>query len=188
MAKICRDCDITKKTVLYHGTIRSFAESIVRDGINVNINRGAELDFGSGFYFSDRRTAIRLARSKEKEREKMKVPDEDTSPVVLRLYVDLDGLHRLKTHTFKRKGKDWFNFVFDTRCKKQENDYDLIEGPMADGAVNSVMGKYNSKPGIFRKFIVWINYMCIEGIGHVQYVAKTEKAVKYITIVEIEEA
>ena len=38
---------------LFHGTIRTFAERIKADGIDVTINQGVELDFGMGFYFSD---------------------------------------------------------------------------------------------------------------------------------------
>ena len=172
---------------LYHGTIRTFAERIVKDGIDVHINDGAELDFGNGFYFSDKVTASRLARLKAKEREEVGSPGEDRSPVVIKLNVDIKSLRQLRCVLFTRKDFKWFEFVFNMRCYRKEHGYDYIEGPMADGAIDSVMKQYRRRPGAILKFIVWLNYMGVTGLGHIQYVVKTDAAIDCVRILDVEE-
>ena len=52
----------------------------------------------------------------------------------------------------------------------------FIEGPMADGGVDTIVGLYVDHPNVFTKFLVWMNFMWIDGHGHTQYIVKTPEA------------
>ena len=58
----------------------------------------------------------------------------------------------------------------------KESEYDFIEGPMADGGVDTIVGLYTEHPNIVTKFLVWMNFMWIDGFGHTQYTVKTPEA------------
>lgn len=171
---------------LFHGTIRTFAERIKSEGIDVAINRGVELDFGMGFYFSDRETATKLAIKKSEDM--ITGDDIDTAPVLLSLDVDIESLRKMRSASFPKKNRQWFRFVFDTRRTLVESEYDFIEGPMADGGVDTIVGLYTTHPNIFTKFLVWVNFMWIDGYGHTQYIVKTPEAASYVMTGEIMEA
>lgn len=159
---------------LYHGTVIAFAKAILDKGIDVTINRNSELDFGMGFYFGDRDTAERLASSKAQDMMKAGSDREYTIPCVLALDVDLEQLRRCESLKFEKKNAEWLEFVFSTRHLRSETDYCLIEGPMADGAVDTIMGIYNRFPCFITKSIVCINFLRSEGKGHTQYVVKKQ--------------
>ena len=170
---------------LFHGTIQSFAERIKTEGIDVAINKGVELDFGMGFYFSDRETATRLAIKKSEDM--ITRDDINATPVLLGLDVDLEGLRNMKSIRFTRKNRQWFEFVFNTRRMLTESEYDFIEGPMADGGVDTIVGFYTDHPNFFSKLLVWANFMWIDGYGHTQYIVKTPGAASHVTIGHIME-
>ena len=163
---------------LFHGTIRTFAERIKRDGIDVTINKGVELDFGMGFYFSDEKTASKLAVKKSEDM--IAREDVDSTPVLLHLEVDINSLRQMKSISFTSKNRQWFDFVFAARSTLMESGHDFIEGPMADGGVDTIVGLYVAHPNIFTKFLVWANFMWIDGYGHTQYIAKTPEALSHV--------
>lgn len=47
---------------------------------------------------------------------------------------------------------------------------------MADGGVDTIVGLYVDHPNVFTKFLVWMNFMWIDGHGHTQYIVKTPEA------------
>ena len=93
----------------------------------------------------------------------------------------------MKSIRFSRKDRQWFEFVFDTRRMLTENEYDFIEGPMADGGVDTIVGFYANHPNIFAKFLVWVNFMWINGYGRTQYIVKTPEAASHVITGEITE-
>jgi len=116
---------------LYHGTIRRFAESIVRDGVDV-ARGGLRRDFGQGFYVTTllsqaREWAIEIGR------------DRDEPHAVVQLTLDRIALGSLRTLAFVRgelDAVDYWSFVAYCRQGKRrapvsDKDYDVVYGPVA---------------------------------------------------------
>ena len=175
--------------VLFHGTVKAFAEAICENGIDVCINRDTELDFGRGFYFADRETAARLAERKAKEMKMAGRTGYYLVPVVLRLCVS-DGLLNCKNRlSFRKKNIQWLRFVFETRLNHRETKHDLISGPMADGAADTIMETYRKFTIFAVRWLVYAHYLMPEGKGHIQYVVKNQDMCdKYVHVLGIERA
>jgi len=117
--------------VLYHGTIRRFAESIVRDGVDVT-HGGLRRDFGKGFY-----TTTLLSQAREWAIEIGL--DRGEPYAVVQLTLDRIALGSLRTLAFVRgelDAVDYWSFVAHCRMGKRRapvlnKDYDVVYGPVA---------------------------------------------------------
>jgi hypothetical protein len=117
--------------VLYHGTIRRFANSILRDGVDVTCGE-PNVDFGRGFYAT---TLISQAR-----KWAVAIASDRTEPFsVVRLTLDRIALGSLRTLAFVRgetDAADYWSFVAHCRrglrgASETDSGYDVVYGPVA---------------------------------------------------------
>lgn len=114
--------------VLYHGTTKTHADAIIRNGIDPS--RGEpNTDFGRGFYTTTNRAqAVKWAEIKASECGEM--------PVVLKVKIDRTALSKLRSQVFTRPTSDYWSLV--ERCRDKDDvphatdqDYDVVYGPVA---------------------------------------------------------
>lgn len=168
----------------YHGTTMAYAKLILKYGIDPEKNAKSELDFGKGLYFSDKETAIKFAKRKADETKLWSdIPDPDyTIPVIIPVEVNEKAFDNLKVLFFKKKTLRWCNFIFNTRLHHRETNNDVIIGPIADGAIDIIMSKVKHLPLFIAKAIAYIHFYGKDHRGHLQYVLKTDKAVKVVKL------
>lgn len=123
-----------EKVLVYHGTTSDCSESI-KSGIMLHYSR-RDLDFGPGFYVTPYlQQAIRWSEFK-KERHNGKRGNirkkHFVEQCVLEFELELaDPL--LNNFCFDTASEDWANFVLYNRTKNGRHEYDIVEGPVADG-------------------------------------------------------
>ena len=171
--------------ILFHGTTMSAYENIIKVGIDVKFNIMNELDFGPGFYMSDKQYAKNTAKSKARE-ALASDSEESKVPVVIILAVDEAAIIREsngKALIYSRKSLDFLENVFNSRYHKGEDVLDVpyVSAPMADGFVNRVMKSYKEHETPARKAIAYFRYWL--PVFHRQRVVKDPDLLKYICIV-----
>jgi Protein of unknown function (DUF3990) len=119
------------RIILYHGTIRRFAERIRVEGVDTSVGR-PEVDFGQGFYTT---TWLKQSRSWARiQSSKMGEPG-----AIVKLTVDRTALAHLRTLVFLRgdhETVDFWSFVEHCRNGNRRSplmaeDYDVVYGPVA---------------------------------------------------------
>lgn len=179
------------KILLYHGTISSFQESFVNNGIILKSAK-TKVDFGKGFYTSDtydfaERTAITHTRKYNNAQE------EKVCPLVLTLEFNDNALDVLSYRRFQEINEEWLRFVLYNRVKEEKkmlicngepyDKKDLVIGPIADAGVSSIAA------GINRGTVEW---ECVslsdiapfqEGID-LQFSFHNSNALSYLRIVK----
>jgi len=122
---------INQPIVLYHGTIRRYAESIMRDGVDV-VCGDPNVDFGLGFYTT---TSLSQAR-----KWAIVIGSVGAEPhAVVQLTLDRNALGSFRTLAFVRgetDAVDYWSFV--AHCRRglrgdteQDPGYDVVYGPVA---------------------------------------------------------
>jgi uncharacterized protein DUF3990 len=117
--------------VLYHGTIRRSAESIVRHGVDV-VCGDPNVDFGLGFYTT---TSLSQAR-----KWAIVIGSVGAEPhAIVQLTLDRNALGSLRTLAFVRGETDAVDFwSFVAHCRRglrgvseADSSYDVVYGPVA---------------------------------------------------------
>lgn len=117
--------------VLYHGTIRKYGESILRDGVDVACG-DPRVDFGLGFY-----TTTSLAQARKWA---IVIGSDGAEPhAVMQLTLDRNALGSLRTLAFVRGATDavdYWSFVAHCRrglrdVSEADSSYDVVCGPVA---------------------------------------------------------
>lgn len=149
--------------LFYHGTLLRHAQNIMKAGVIAETNKRYELDFGYGFYMSKSR---KFAKYHANELSK-KGDEKDilNTPVIIE--VDLDLPYLLKHYTYRRflwKSPSFLKYVFTCRCNCDEPEHpcfkdDIVIGPMADGNLTDSISYYKMKQNIFRKMVVYLNFL-----------------------------
>ena len=111
--------DMEKKHILYHGTTKAAKASILKNGIQLDVNNGNQ-DFGPGFYLTPNKG---LAKARRK-----------INPAILAYTIDTTGL-RIKFYHGMTDA--WKEEIFEQRVYGNDvsTNFDCVIGPMADGAV-----------------------------------------------------
>ena len=133
------------------------------------------LDFGAGFYLtSDYEQAKKWAVRTSNRRG-------EGSPTVTVFQVDEKQLNSLRVLSFPSANKDWLRFISANRTgAKDETDYDLIIGPVAnDQAIRTVN---NYLKGYFPEEVA-IQLLLPQKLKD-QYVFKTERALAVLDFLE----
>jgi hypothetical protein len=114
--------------VYFHGTTKSSAEAILREGIDPSLG-APNTDFGSGFYTTTN-------REQAEEWAEARAAETGDVPVVLQLTIDRTELARLRNLSFVLPTEDYWSLV--ERCRDGNDapdvagrDYDVINGPVA---------------------------------------------------------
>ena len=171
--------------ILYHGTTLSAVKSI-RKGIDVRINKDRELDFGSGFYLSDSKYALKTAKEKAKQ---SRDAGYDDLPVLVEIKLDIVAIliGDYKVLQLSRKNKQFLDTVFKCRYYQGKDilKADFVIAPLADGNIDSIMSFYRKKENKIRKLICFLHFLV--PVFHRQYVVKSEEIVKLIKIISIKD-
>lgn len=140
--------------IWYHGTLMRYAESIIKNGIDVNYNAKNPLDFGPGFYLSD---SPKEARKYVDGMLNTSIPDsifyENTDPkkdapcvimVQTPNLVELCQSDNVNFGLFLKYDDDFANFVFNSRLHSatRQHQFDLIYGVETDSNPADLMTKY----------------------------------------------
>ena len=171
--------------VLYHGTTLSAVKSI-RKSIDVHINKDRELDFGSGFYLSDAKYALKTAREKAKQSTDAGYTD---LPVLIEISLDIETilLGNYKVLHLSRKNRQFLDTVFKCRYYQGKDilKADFVIAPLADGNIDSIMSFYKKKETKARKLICFLHFLI--PVFHRQYVVKSEEIVDLVKIISIKD-
>lgn len=114
--------------VYFHGTTKSHAKAILRDGIDPSLG-APNTDFGSGFYTTTN-------REQAEEWALAQASNTGDVAVVLQLTVNRTEFARLRNLSFVLPTKDYWSLVERCRDGKRApyhsgQDYDVINGPVA---------------------------------------------------------
>jgi hypothetical protein len=120
---------------LYHGSTSIIDEPVI-------LQSSRAVDFGTGFYCtSDYGQAKRWANQKFNRLEKS--VQIDFAPIVNEYEFSDTALNNYKILKFEETNKTWLDFVSEHRLfLKNENNYDLIIGPVANDTTMRVIDVY----------------------------------------------
>lgn len=171
--------------ILYHGTSIAAWENINKHGILADLNKETELDFGFGFYVS-RKEDIGYAKAHAKKVAKDAFGRTNLYRNAVVVKMELDETLIDSKLEFQNKDNDFIDFIFNTRMNyKNENlQFDVIVGPMADGAVDYAMSIYRKFPCRLVKCLVKLNYM-LPFNNHRQMVIKNQALCNSIQVKEV---
>lgn len=151
---------------LFHGTTKTGASNIRKNGVNLFANKGLA-DFGYGFYLATEKAiaenrAISMARR------------DDDSPEVMVFTLNTEGL-KVKSYNI---GDEWKEQIYNQRVNGIDNlDYDVVIGPIADGRIKILLN------GIASGNITKEDFMN-QIVGPItkkkQITIKTEKGIKHL--------
>lgn len=112
---------MSKKRYLFHGTTKDGKDTIIKNGIRLNVNNGNQ-DFGPGFYLTPNKG---LARSRKKH-----------NSAILAYTIDTKDL---KVKSYPSMTREWKEEVLQQRAYGNDvsKDFDCVVGPIADGAVGA---------------------------------------------------
>lgn len=170
--------------IFYHGTSIIAVDNILR-GIDSTINAKTELDYGQGFYGSlekdfqyARKHAVKVTKDSLGRKNVLE------NAVIVKCEID-DKLFKNPKYITKRDD-EFIEFVFQTRKNYlcENIPYDFIEGPMADGNVDSLMTFYKKHQKELAKRWVKFCYKLPFNL-HTQIVIKSQELCDKIKIVEI---
>lgn len=148
-----------KNNKWFHGTISCSKKNILDQGIDVFFNRGSELDFGPGFYLTNK---IHTAENYAKLKSKL-THIEDNLPIVLEYNFSIEEIinqldpKNHKTLHLKGFNSDFGEFVFENRLKSLDldnpdyfnedyyHDYDLVFGCITDGNPIEIFQNYKNQ-------------------------------------------
>ena len=169
----------------YHGTSLNGWNNIRKKGINADINKNTELDFGKGFYASypedisyAKKHALKVTR------EILGKKDITSNAVIIEFEIDESLFENVLT--FTKKDHNFLDFVFNTRLNYLNEDimHDVVSGPMADGTVDSLMSFYICHKSSITAFIVKLCYWLPFNM-HKQIVFKTQSLCDNINIISV---
>lgn len=127
--------------ILYHGTTADFSV--------VDLDHCKDKkDFGKGFYATtDINQATNLAR-------RMQYTEFNNGNAYAKAYVysfkvDKESLKKYKTHNFQTASISWIDYILKNRYSiyRNEFDYDLVIGKVADVVAKRVMNEFMTKYG-----------------------------------------
>lgn len=131
-----------KSIILYHGTTADFSVVDLKHCKD-------KKDFGKGFYTTtDINQAVKLAR-------RMRAVEYSNGIAYARAYVysfkiDRDLLKQYRTHNFQTASISWIDYILKNRYSKYRNeaDYDLVVGKVADVVAKRVLNSFITKYGM----------------------------------------
>ena len=150
--------------ILYHGTIKESADSIVQ-GIDLTKSK-ASVDFGRGFYLT------------EDELQAIKWVEEEAEPAILKFSFDPSGLKKI---IFDKPDERWAKFVVANRLQMSLYHYDFAVGPMADAGVSAIQRRFKAGTITFDQAVQRI-------VGHTngtQVAVLSRKAVGHLKLLEV---
>lgn len=148
-----------KKRYLFHGTTKDGKDSIIKNGIKLNVNNGNQ-DFGPGFYLTPNKG---LARSRKKHNSEILAYTIDTKDLKIKSYPSMT--------------KEWKEEVLQQRAYGNDvsKDFDCVIGPIADGAVGPYAEALASGDVTKNEFFDTI--VNDDWKNRIQFVIKSQKAV-----------
>lgn len=127
---------------LYHGTTADFSV------IDLKHCKDRK-DFGKGFYTTtDINQAINLARRMKKM--EMYKGNACAKAYVYMFKIDKSLMKQLRTHNFQTASISWVDYILKNRYSglRNQEDYDLVIGKVADVVAKQVMNKFISSYGL----------------------------------------
>ena len=151
--------------ILFHGTNIDFRE------IKLSVCTPHK-DFGKGFYL----TPI-LARAKERAKDKCDL-EKCGMPLVQQYEFDESQLNNLNVLTFNSTDTEWLDFILSNRNKKhrQQHNYDVVIGPVADDGVITSISLYESRIITKEELIARLRY----AKPYIQYCFCTQSAINLL--------
>ena len=152
---------------LYHGSIHIVDKPRILELTHTS-------DFGRGFYCSSYKDqAISFAKNRLSKRS-----DANIAYVNCYEFNKDEACSNLKILKFQEGSKNWFDFVLANRAGKPENnDADIICGPVADDRVYRIVRFYET--GVYSYDEAFNRLKAFDLYD--QYVFKTEKSLEYIS-------
>ena len=128
-------------TILYHSTTSDCIDSL-KEGIDI-MKGNKRVDFGAGFYLTGNYDQARQwARFKESKARRSGISD--VSGVIIQYKLNVETLEKLNCLIFNHVDSQWAEFIYANRAfdldkfHNQEQEYDCVYGPLADGIAISV--------------------------------------------------
>ena len=113
--------------LIYHGTLDKYLSSFESDGILLRKSK-THLDFGRGFYTTDDKWSAITTRANANNNYPQ---NSFAKPAIVILEYSVNGC---SVKTFQRADKNWASFVLKQRTEPTPHEYDIVHGPIADGA------------------------------------------------------
>lgn len=128
--------------ILYHGTTADFSVVDLRHCKD-------KKDFGKGFYTTtDINQAVNLARRMQKI--EYYNGNAYAKAYIYSFKIDKETLKRYKIHNFQTASISWIDYILKNRYSeyRNEDDYDLVIGKVADVVAKKVMNEFTAKYGV----------------------------------------
>lgn len=128
--------------ILYHGTTADFSVVDLKHCKD-------KKDFGKGFYTTtDINQAINLAQ--QMKRTEIYNGNAYAKAYVYMFKIDKSHMKQLNTHNFQLASLSWIDYILKNRYSEFRNqeDYDLVIGKVADVVAKQVMNKFISSYGM----------------------------------------
>ena len=150
---------MSKKRYLFHGTTKDGKDSIIENGIKLDVNNGKQY-FGPGFYLTPNKG---LAKSRKKH-----------NSTILAYTIDTKDL---KVKSYPSMTREWKEEVLQQRAYGNDvsKDFDCVVGPIADGAVGAYAEALASGDVTKNEFFDTI--VNDDWKNRIQFVIKSQKAV-----------
>ena len=150
---------MSKKRYLFHGTTKDGKDSIIENGIKLDVNNGKQ-DFAPGFYLTPNKG---LARSRKKH-----------NSAILAYTIDTKDL---KVKSYPSMTREWKEEVLQQRAYGNDvsKDFDCVVGPIADSAVGAYAEALASGDVTKNEFFDTI--VNDDWKNRIQFVIKSQKAV-----------
>lgn len=126
-------------------------------------------DFGRGFYLTPNKQKAKLRALDKVDKEHKGVP------TILSYNFDEAELDNLKIRRFDSCTEQWLDFILSNRNYKnrQQHDYDIVIGPVADDGVITSISLYEAKVIDRKELLMRIR----DTKAYIQYAFCTQKAI-----------
>lgn len=132
---------------VYHGTISTCAENIIKNGIILEKGK-PKVDFGQGFYTTSSYNFAKSTAKNKAEKTNMYYEQELVYPMVLSFEVDEQFFKDLNILKFYRSDVKWAQFIINNRngfdymkevgshFHNLRHKYDIVSGDIADNQIS----------------------------------------------------
>jgi hypothetical protein len=134
---------------IYHGTISSGAENIIRNGIILKKGK-PKVDFGQGFYTTPSYKFAKSTAINKAKKTNMYCGDNCVTPMILRYHMNEDMLKNLNVLRFDKEELEWAQFIINNRngykytqsvgehFHNLKSTFDIVIGSIADNKISAI--------------------------------------------------
>jgi hypothetical protein len=139
---------------IYHGTISSCAENIIRNGILLKKGK-PKVDFGQGFYTTQSYDFAKSTAINKTKKTNIHYGGNCVVPTILRYHMNEDMLKDLNVLRFAKEELAWAQFIINNRngykytqavgehFHNLKPEFDIVIGSIADNKISAIAKELN---------------------------------------------